>query len=66
VRHLLTLAISAATLLLGGCAEDASTVEDVREHFQRGLSGEGQIGPIDRRDDPYVNPRGADSIPPAP
>ena len=63
VRYLLAAAASAVTLLLGACAGDGPTADDVREHFQRGLSGEGQLGPIDRRDDPYVNPRGADPIP---
>jgi hypothetical protein len=58
VRHLLALSASAVTLLLGGCAQDTPPAEEVREHFQRGLSGEGQLGPIDRGDDPYVNPEG--------
>ena len=66
VRHFLAAAASAATLLVGGCAEETPTAEDVREHFQRGLTGQGQLGPIDRQDDPYVNPRGADSLPPQP
>jgi cytochrome c556 len=57
------LAALAAGLLAGGCATDSPPAEEVREHFQRGFSGEGQLGPIDRETDPFVEPRTGSSAP---
>ena len=33
-------------LLVNGCAEDTPPAEEVREQFQRGFSGQGQIVPL--------------------
>jgi len=63
MKRLLAAAASASALLIGGCAENTPPAEEVREQFRRGFSGEGQIGPIDRSNDPYVNPRGMEPIP---
>ncbi|HEX3817439.1 MAG TPA: hypothetical protein VHW03_04035 [Chthoniobacterales bacterium] len=46
-----------ASSLLAACADDTPPAEQVREHFERGASGQGSLGPIDRGDDPNVNPR---------
>jgi hypothetical protein len=56
--------IASAILLLAcaffaaGCAEDGPSTEEVGEQLQRGVTGKGQIGDINRADDPYVKPRG--------
>jgi hypothetical protein len=44
---------SAATLFLGSCADplEQGTVQDVPEKLQRGITGQGTLGPIDRSDD---------------
>ncbi len=63
MKRFLAAAASAGALLISGCAENTPPAEEVREQFRRGFSGEGQLGPIDRSDDPYVNPRGTDPIP---
>ncbi|MBA2432601.1 MAG: hypothetical protein H0V56_10905 [Chthoniobacterales bacterium] len=47
----------AAGLCLGACATDGPTAEEVGEQFRRGATGEGQLGPIDRSNDPYVRGR---------
>lgn len=46
----------ASVLLLGGCADELEqpTTQEVGERFQRGVRGEGTVGPRDRTDDPYV------------
>jgi hypothetical protein len=52
-------------LLLGGFAlsafaceqQDGPTAEEVQAKFERGITGGGQINPIDRSNDPYVKPR---------
>jgi len=40
-----------------GCAENTPTTEEVREHFERGISGQGQIVP-------FENPNPEQPIPP--
>jgi hypothetical protein len=52
----------AATLCLASCASDGPTPEELQEQVRRGVSGEGQLGPIDRSNDPYVKPRGGASV----
>jgi hypothetical protein len=56
---------AASALWVGGCAaSDTPPAEAVQEHLQRGVTGQGQLGPIDRGpDDPFVNPRLGDSTP---
>jgi hypothetical protein len=51
---------SAAGLVASGCASDTPPAEEVREHFERGLSGQGQLGPIDRGEDSLGDPRPVD------
>jgi cytochrome c556 len=57
VKPLFAAVASAAGLIASGCASDTPPAEEVREHFQRGLSGQGQLGPIDRGDEPFGDPR---------
>jgi len=47
---------SAATLFLGSCADplEQPTVQEVPEKLQRGFTGQGRLGPIDRSDDPTI------------
>jgi hypothetical protein len=56
----------ASALVFGGCADqlEQPTTQEVGEHFERGIRGEGTIGPRDRTDDPYV--RANDPSAPAP
>ena len=46
----------ASALLAGGCADplEKPLTEEAAEKFKRGIRGEGQLGPIDRSDDPYI------------
>ncbi len=55
---------SLSLLLIASCAEDLPPASEVRDQFHRGFAGEGQLGPVDRQDDPYVNARGAETLPP--
>ncbi|MGI8431982.1 MAG: hypothetical protein ACR2MW_06820 [Chthoniobacterales bacterium] len=61
----LVLALAAAAgCWSSGCASDTPPAEVVQEHLARGVSGQGQIGPLDRGpDDPFIQPRGGDSTP---
>ncbi len=56
MKPVLVLLVSAGALLLGGCADELEqpTTQEVSERFQRGVSGQGTIGPLNRADDPYV------------
>ena len=46
----------ASAVLAGGCADplEKPLAEEAAEKFKRGIRGEGQLGPIDRSDDPYI------------
>jgi len=48
--------LASAALLLGGCADplEQGTVQEVPEKFQRGITGNGTLGPMDRSDDPNM------------
>jgi hypothetical protein len=50
--------VVACAIFAAGCAEDGPTTQEVGEHLQRGVTGQGQLGDINRADDPYVKPRG--------
>ncbi|MDQ3198765.1 MAG: hypothetical protein M3Q46_06195 [Verrucomicrobiota bacterium] len=50
------LFIVALAFLALSCAENPPPAETVREHFERGISGEGQIVPLDRDTEPNLNP----------
>lgn len=42
--------------LAGACAQNPPPAETVREHFERGVAGEGEIVPLDRDVEPNLNP----------
>jgi hypothetical protein len=48
--------IVSAAFLFGGCADplEKGTVQEVPEKFQRGITGNGTLGPMDRSDDPSI------------
>ena len=50
------LLLVSAAFLLGGCADplEKATVEEVPQKFQRGITGNGTLGPMDRSDDPTI------------
>jgi hypothetical protein len=48
----------ACVVFAAGCAEDGPTTQEVGDQLQRGVTGKGQLGDINRADDPYVKPRG--------
>jgi hypothetical protein len=45
-----------AAFLLGGCADplEQATVQEVPAKLQRGITGNGTLGPVDRSDDPNI------------
>jgi hypothetical protein len=45
-----------AVLVLGGCADplEKPMVQEAQEKFQRGITGNGTLGPVDRSDDPNI------------
>jgi hypothetical protein len=45
-----------AAFLLGGCADplEKPIVQEAQEKFQRGITGNGTLGPMDRSDDPNI------------
>ncbi len=57
VNRLLTILAAAAMICGAGCASDGPTGPEVQDQLARGFRGEGQLGPIDRSNDPYVRPR---------
>jgi hypothetical protein len=48
--------LASAAFLFGGCADplEKATVEEVPQKFQRGITGNGTLGPMDRSDDPNI------------
>ena len=46
----------ASALLFAGCADplEKPVIQEVPEKFQRGITGNGTLGPVDREDDPYI------------
>ena len=52
-------------LILGGCADplEQTTVQDVQEHFQRGVSGQGHLTPNDSPNDPLGRPSASETPP---
>lgn len=63
MKPMLAAAVSAGALFLGSCANEGPTPEELQEQFRRGVSGEGQLGPVDRSNDPYIRPREGDPRP---
>ncbi len=50
------LLIAIYALFMGGCAIDTPPAEEVGGQVQRGLSGQGKIVPLERSEDPTLNP----------
>jgi hypothetical protein len=48
MKRVLLLITLAGALSAGGCAEGWFEGNEVGDHLQKGMSGEGQLGPIDR------------------
>jgi hypothetical protein len=46
----------AIVILVAGCADplEKPVVQEVPQKFQRGITGNGTLGPVDRTDDPYI------------
>jgi hypothetical protein len=46
----------AATIFFAGCADplEKPVVQEAQEKFQRGVTGNGTLGPVDRSDDPTI------------
>jgi PBP1b-binding outer membrane lipoprotein LpoB len=60
MKPLLTVAVA---LFLNGCAAETPSAEEVRDQFQRGASGHGQIVPIDNPEKPNSDPTAVGSAP---
>ena len=52
-------------LILGGCADplEQTTVQDVQEHFQRGVSGQGHLVPNDSENNQLGRPSASETPP---
>jgi hypothetical protein len=48
--------LAGAAFLFGGCADplEQATLQEVPQKFQRGITGNGTLGPRDRSDDPNI------------
>ena len=46
----------ASAILIAGCADpiEKPVVQEAQEKFQRGITGNGTLGPVDRSEDPYI------------
>ena len=46
----------ASAILFAGCADplEKPMVQEAQEKFQRGVTGNGTLGPVDRSDDPTI------------
>lgn len=46
----------AAAILVAGCADplEKPLMNEVPQKFQRGITGNGTLGPMDRTDDDYI------------
>jgi hypothetical protein len=56
-RVLLLLAV-AGTLFASGCGEGWFGGNEVGDHLQRGISGEGKLGPVTREEGDQANEHG--------
>lgn len=56
---------TAWVVILGGCADplEQTTVQDVQEHFQRGVSGQGHLVPNDSEDIQTGRPSASETPP---
>ena len=62
MRRMAILFLIALTLITGGCADpmEQRSTEEVGGQFQRGVTGQGTLGPIDR---PPGDPAAEHSVP---
>jgi hypothetical protein len=46
----------ASAILISGCTDplEKPVVDEVPQKFQRGITGNGTLGPVDRSDDPTI------------
>jgi hypothetical protein len=46
----------ASAVLIAGCADplEKPVVQEAQEKFQRGITGNGTLGPVDRSEDQYI------------
>jgi hypothetical protein len=46
----------ANAILIGGCADplEKPLGDEAQEKFKRGITGQGNLGPMDRTDDQYI------------
>ncbi|HEY2711127.1 MAG TPA: hypothetical protein VGI60_01330 [Chthoniobacterales bacterium] len=47
-----------AAIIAACAAEDTPSAEELREHLERGLSGQGHIVPLDNPEEPIPPPEG--------
>ncbi|MEP6698334.1 MAG: hypothetical protein ABJB09_01255 [Verrucomicrobiota bacterium] len=64
MKFILTVFALASAMYLGGCADPLEQPgQEAAQHFQRGISGQGTLGPVDRSNDPYVRGGPSDTHP---
>jgi len=63
LKALSALFCTASALLTFGCADplEKPITQEASEKFQRGITGHGTLGPMDRSDDPNFKPSEPDS-----
>jgi hypothetical protein len=56
LKALSTAFLIASAILIAGCADplEKPVMEEVPAKFQRGFTGQGRLGPMDRSDDQYI------------
>ncbi len=42
--------------------QDGPSADEVQAKLQRGITGQGQVNPVDRSNDPYVKPRDSGTV----
>jgi hypothetical protein len=62
MKRMSILFVIASTLIVGGCADplEQQSPEEVQGQLQRGVTGQGTLGPIERSPD---DPAGQHSVP---
>jgi hypothetical protein len=65
MKPILILFATGCALILEGCADplEQTTVQDVQEHFQRGVSGQGHLTPDDSSNNPPGYPPASETPP---
>ena len=58
MKRISFLLLGAYAFIGFGCeTQENEMAQEVQQKFQRGISGQGQVGPVDRSTDPFVRPR---------